>query len=144
MRSFINLIAFSLLSFQVVSAETIATSQPEIVPEKADSVPLAYSSDPIYHHFTQGLDCQSKGLTDQAVTHYKKVLESYPQCLPAQYNLGICLESLKQWDQAIVAFEQAAKVDPYSQPIYRHLIYLANKSGNQKKSRQYYATYLKL
>ncbi len=119
-------------------------SPDKVVPETADLVAVPFSADFAYKAFNDAIGAQDKGSFAEAITNYRKVVKYYPCCYPAQYNLGLCLESLKKWDEALTAFEGAMTVDPYSESVYRHLVFVAKKAGQQKKVRLYYNDLLKL
>ncbi len=146
MRSLSILVALILISCPALYGEDLLenASGEHLVPEKADLSAVPFAHDPMYQEFMKALVSQNKGKFDEASQSYRKVIEDYPRSFAAQYNLGLCFEKQCKWTEAIAAFEEASKLDPYSQAVYRHLIFTANKSGNDKKARAYYAIYLKL
>ena len=52
------------------------------------------------------------GHFENALEDYHKVLETQPNHKAARYNAALCLEKLKRYDEAAVAFRKAADLDP--------------------------------
>ena len=64
-------------------------------------------------------------MTDDAIVHYRKVIELTPQDIEALNNLGVALARQGNLDQALTEWQNVLKIDP------------ANKSArdNVKKAR---------
>ncbi len=116
----------------------------QILPERDDQMALSFSADPSAKVFEQALADQNQGKLADSISGYKKVLAQYPKCLPASYNLGLCFEKLKQWDDALLAFESVSEINPFNESVYRHLIFVARKAGKNREARIFYFHYLKL
>ena len=54
---------------------------------------------------------QQKQLREEAIPHFKKALEIYPDFLNASYDLGRVYEALQRQDEALAQFQNTVKLD---------------------------------
>lgn len=62
--------------------------------------------------FTRGSEAARAGKTDEAITHFRKAVEIYPDFMMAHNDLGVQLMSLKRLEEAAEQLRLAAKLDP--------------------------------
>ena len=67
-----------------------------------------------------GIAYHNKGMYDEAIVEYKKVVEINPEYSVAYYNLGLAyFYGKKMYDKAIAAYEKAIEINPeYSDAYY--------------------------
>jgi tetratricopeptide (TPR) repeat protein len=53
---------------------------------------------------------------------FRRALELDPHSELAAFHLGICLDSLRKWDESIAVFENALRVDPFSRLLQLTLL----------------------
>jgi tetratricopeptide (TPR) repeat protein len=62
--------------------------------------------------FTRGSQAAQAGKTDEAITHFRKALEIYPDFMMAHNDLGVQLMTAKRLDEAAEQLRLAAQLDP--------------------------------
>jgi tetratricopeptide (TPR) repeat protein len=60
----------------------------------------------------QGIEAENAGQPDQALAHYRKVLERQPERAEAHYNIGQILNERKQYTEAQREYEAALRAKP--------------------------------
>ena len=61
------------------------------------------------------------GQADEAITHFRKVLEITPDCAEIHFNLGVALASRGQVDEAATHFRKALEIRPDFEDARRNL-----------------------
>jgi tetratricopeptide (TPR) repeat protein len=62
--------------------------------------------------FTRGSQAAQAGKTEEAITHFRKALEIYPDFMMAHNDLGVQLMAAKRLDEAAEQLRLAAQLDP--------------------------------
>ncbi len=119
------------------------------IPEMKDSAEqahLAVAAAPTapQPHYVLGLIARSANDQETAVGEFKKVLESDPQDVGANVNLGQSLQTLKRTDEAIAAFRAAAQAEPYNITAIYNLGQAMNRSGNREEGAKLLARFQQL
>jgi len=80
----------------------------------ADIYRTALSVDPENHeaHYNLGLELQSQGKLDEAISHYRRAIEISGKDGGYHNNLGAALAALGKLDQAVDHFNKAITFDP--------------------------------
>ena len=76
--------------------------------------------------FDQGLAAAREGDLQGAVALFRAALETTPDCVECQRNLGIVLGQLEAWDEAEAAIRAALAADPDSAESYEALAGIYN------------------
>ena len=58
---------------------------------------------------------QKKGLTDDAIYHYRAVIELSPEDFEARNNLGVAFAMQGKLNEAILEWEKILEIDPTNQ-----------------------------
>jgi protein O-mannosyl-transferase len=73
---------------------------------------LACTSNNYNAHNNLGNDLLQKGRVDEAMVHFQKALQMYPDFAAARYNLGLALFKKDNVDEAIDQFQTVLKIHP--------------------------------
>lgn len=73
---------------------------------------LAHTSNNYIAHNGLGDALMKNGQVDEAVVHFRKALEIYPDCAEAQANLGNAFLRKSSWTDAIAAYRSALQIRP--------------------------------
>ena len=76
--------------------------------------------------FDQGLAAARGGDLQGAVTLFRAALETTPDCVECQRNLGLVLGQLGAWDEAEAALREALALDPENPETYEGLASIYN------------------
>ncbi len=81
-----------------------------------------------------------RGNYDEAYEYLKKVIKDkdYGQPQLAYFNLGVCLMNKNQAEQAIAAFEQAARFDAKFHRAFLYIAEIYSGQDNYKKALEYF------
>jgi tetratricopeptide (TPR) repeat protein len=82
---------------------------------------LACTSDNYNAHNDLGYDLLQKGRVDEAMVHFQKALQIYPDFAAARYNLGLALFKKDKVDEAIVQYQKALQIYPASADAHNNL-----------------------
>jgi tetratricopeptide (TPR) repeat protein len=63
----------------------------------------------------------SKGLTDEAITHFREAVRYRPSFANAHYNLGVALGSQNKIPEAIQHYLEALRLNPNSPQVEARL-----------------------
>ena len=63
-------------------------------------------------YFNLGVACGAKGMIDNEISAYKKVVEIDPDNLEAFYNLGHAYRDKEMYDESIAAYNRVIEIDP--------------------------------
>jgi len=74
----------------------------------------------------------------------KEITKKYPKEKRIYEDLGIYYDSQKMYDEAIIQYTRALKLDPNYGPIYNALAYLYGDLGNFEKAYEYLQKYTSL
>tara|TARA_Y100000996_G_scaffold233327_1_gene183590 strand:+ start:6620 stop:7000 length:381 start_codon:yes stop_codon:yes gene_type:complete len=87
-------------------------------------------------HFKSGLNKAKLGLHVEAIEEFEKAAWEDPNNFEIQYNLGTAFLTLGGFDQAIISFSNALKINPENSDALgnRAVAYLA--IGDEKKSEE--------
>lgn len=64
-----------------------------------------------------GILAAQKGLWDEAIFRWKKVIQTNPDSAAAHNNLAVAYENAGQWDKAKIEYEKALKLSPNNSRI---------------------------
>lgn len=84
------------------------------------------------------------GQYDEAIAHFKKIVEKQPRNRFAQFNIGYSLDNLKRYEEAIEFYKNAIEIEPF---YLRAILNVANNSkiiGNYEQAIIYFKKALKL
>lgn len=76
--------------------------------------------------FDQGLAAAREGDLQGAVVLFRTALETTPDCVECQRNLGLVLGQLQAWDEAEAALREALALDPDNPETYEGLASIYN------------------
>ncbi|HPZ10404.1 MAG TPA: tetratricopeptide repeat protein, partial [Candidatus Eremiobacteraeota bacterium] len=75
-----------------------------------------------YAHLGLGIEYDKKGMTDEAIREYEKVIELDPDSVKGHMNLSACYYSKKCYDMAILHSKKALTIEP-SLVLARNFLY---------------------
>ncbi len=90
-------------------------------------------------HYHMGLALSAQGKFDEAIRHYRQVLEIKPDDWQAHYGLGLALQSQGRLDEALLHYRQALQAEPNFLPARNNaaLILLAtHPDANARDAKQ--------
>jgi tetratricopeptide (TPR) repeat protein len=132
---------------------TVARSAPiEGTPDMAeltvdDRQPLQLSERPDIKRqgrelFIKGYQAQKSRKFDVAIANYQGAIAANPDIYEAFWNLGLCLEQQKQYQEAKQAFDTALKIDWTNPLIYKHLAFISFHLGKADEGQAWLKKYL--
>lgn len=103
---------------------------PQLKP--VDKIPLAILTQNQGAKVLEALKLQRKKQFDRAATLYRQVDQS-SLSFEIHYNLGLCLEELRRWDESIDAFRRASNLAPKDTRPYKHLANIFKQKGKDDR-----------
>ncbi|MCX8012295.1 MAG: tetratricopeptide repeat protein, partial [Desulfobacterota bacterium] len=88
--------------------------------------------------FQLGLAYLKKGMNNEAVDVYKKLIEIAPDYEEAHLNLGLAYGGLKRWNEAIQSFFRELSFHPENYYAYIYLGFVYKELGDYKKAISYF------
>jgi len=70
-----------------------------------------------YNQIQFGIFAAQKGLWNEAIFRWKKVIQTNPDSAAAHNNLAVAYENAGQWDKAKIEYEKALKLSPNNSQI---------------------------
>lgn len=133
-----------------VSPELAGLSSPELHPARAMEINTNGSPE-LDDYLTNGFDCMAKKDWDQAARNFQKLAQQIPSDAAVLNNYGLALLqkaiqmegsddastvslSATQYESAIMALRQAAKIDPEKNDLILNLSHALLVSGRNEKS----------
>ncbi|MGH9460294.1 MAG: tetratricopeptide repeat protein [Vicinamibacteria bacterium] len=95
-------------------------------------------------HYQLGNVLRENGDCNEAIPHYRRAVDLVPEHWNAWNNLGICLASLKRYDEARWTFQKAIELQPTYARGYNNLGTLAKSQGLFAEARQHFLRALEL
>ena len=83
-----------------------------------------------------------KQLREEALPHFKKALEIYPQFLNASYDLGRTYEALQMNDEALAQYQTTVKIDTHFVAPYFNIATILHNKGQYEGSIPMYQKFL--
>jgi tetratricopeptide (TPR) repeat protein len=87
-----------------------------------------------YGHYSLGIALFDKGEKEEAIAHYRKVLEIKPDDALAHNNLGLALAKKGQVNEALLSYRQAIKINPHYADAYCNLGVALAQKGEIKQA----------
>lgn len=139
------------LSASPVDTE-VAEEIPEAAPEPATSSkpalkeanPTDEPENPVAATHQQAESALRQGNLDEAVEAFRAVLAEQPDCWPAHFNLGLCLEKQERYHEARESFQRATDLMPNR---WEALLGLANclvRQGEDQRAFDIYCDVLEM
>jgi tetratricopeptide (TPR) repeat protein len=112
-----------------------------------DWKPLQLSERPDIKHqgrelFIKGYQAQKSGKLAVAIANHQGAVAACPDIYEAFWNMGVCLEQQKQYQEAKQAFDTALKIDWTNPLIYKHLAFLSFHLGKPDEGQAWLKKYL--
>lgn len=83
-----------------------------------------------------GILAAQKGLWNEAVFRWKKVVQSNPDSAAAHNNLAVAYENSGQWDKAKIEYETALKLSPNNSHIKANVENFKKNTEGQEKDKK--------
>jgi Flp pilus assembly protein TadD len=83
-----------------------------------------------------GILAAQKGLWDEAVFRWKKVVQTNPDSAAAHNNLAVAYENSGQWDKAKIEYETALKLSPNNSHIKANVENFKKNTEGQEKDKK--------
>jgi tetratricopeptide (TPR) repeat protein len=80
--------------------------------------------------FNLGVAYGMKGMSDEGIAAYQRVIELEPEFTPAYLNLGLLLFSIDRVSEAATVLRTGLHIDPISAPMYYGLALAEQKQGH--------------
>lgn len=87
--------------------------------------------------YNQGIDFYKLGMYERAIESFRGAIRAYPDYIDAYYNLGVVLEYLKNYSEAINVFKQIYLRNPHDYEVIYKLANLSAKQGDYTKASEY-------
>jgi tetratricopeptide (TPR) repeat protein len=105
---------------------------------------LACTSDNYNAHNDLGYDLLQKGRVDEAMFHFQKALQIYPDFAAARYNLGLALFKKDKVDEAIAQYQKVLQIKPDSADVRYDLGNALLQKGKVDEAIAQYQTALQI
>ena len=87
--------------------------------------------------YNQGIDFYKLGMYERAIECFRSAIRTYPDYIDSYYNLGVVLEYLKNYSEAINVFKQIYLRNPHDYEVIYKLANLSAKQNDYKKAAEY-------
>lgn len=87
--------------------------------------------------FNHGVDFYKLGRYGEAIASFRTAIRLYPDYISAYYNLGSILEYLKQYDEALIIFEQIIARDEKEYEALYHAAKISAHLGDRTTATKY-------
>ena len=87
--------------------------------------------------YNQGIDFYKLGMYERAIESFRGAIRAYPDYIDAYYNLGVVLEYLKNYSEAINVFKQIYVRNPHDYEVIYKLANLSAKQTDYTKAAEY-------
>jgi tetratricopeptide (TPR) repeat protein len=101
--------------------------------EQSEDPPLTAQT-----HFAAGQLNETQGAMALAIEQYEEALKLDPKCKPALFRLGCLYSEMKQYPQAIEAWNRYIDVTEDSAQAYNNLAFCQELSGDRKSAEESY------
>ena len=89
--------------------------------------------------YNQGFDFYKLGMYERAIESFRGAIRAYPDYIDAYYNLGVVLEYLRNYSEAINVFKQIYLRNPDDYEVIYKLANLSAKQADYQKASEYIA-----
>lgn len=89
--------------------------------------------------YNQGIDFYKLGMYERAIESFRSAVRAYPDYIDAYYNLGVVLEYLRNYSEAINVFKQIYLRNPHDYEVIFKLANLSAKQSDYTKAAEYIA-----
>ncbi len=89
------------------------------------------------HYFNLGNLLVEQQNYAEALVHFKRAVELNQSYIGAMINAGNCYYMMRDYDNAITAFQEALTIDPNHRVAFRNLSHLYGLTGNTELQRYY-------
>jgi tetratricopeptide (TPR) repeat protein len=100
-------------------------------------------NNPIMHN-NFALAIQLQGRIDEAISHYRQILQTNPKFVPAHNNLALALQSQGKFDEAIGHYRQVLQFAPHSVHAHNNLGLALQSEGRLDEAISHYLRALEL
>ena len=87
--------------------------------------------------YNQGIDFYKLGMYERAIESFRGAIRAYPDYIDAYYNLGVVLEYLRNYSEAINVFKQIYLRNPNDYEVIYKLANLSAKQANYTAASEY-------
>jgi Flp pilus assembly protein TadD len=95
-------------------------------------------------HYNLGTLLNDSGQTDEAISHFYKVLEVDPNYVAAHYNLGNALAECSRYNEAVTQYKKALDIEPASVDAHNNLGNALAACGRVEEAVVHYRACLEL
>ena len=89
--------------------------------------------------YNQGIDFYKLGMYERAIESFRGAIRAYPDYIDAYYNLGVVLEYLRNYSEAINVFKQIYLRNPNDYEVIYKLANLSAKQAEYNNAAEYIA-----
>ena len=89
-----------------------------------------------YNQIQFGILAAQKGLWNEAIFRWKKVIQTNPDSAAAHNNLAVAFENTGQWDKAKIEYETALKLSPNNSQIKANFENFKKNTEGQEKDKK--------
>ena len=82
--------------------------------------------------------CLDLGFEKAALSHIKYLLEIFPDDANLYFNTGICWEKLKNYDNALIAYQKAVELKSDEPDFLYNLALCYEIKGEIEKAKEYF------
>lgn len=112
--------------------------------KKEAQIILEKNSQHAQANYIMGLIARSENQFDQALAHFRKVLETDDADVGANINIGQILTQQKKYAEATIAFRKAHEAEPYNETALYNLGLLLTRTGQREEGQRLLAKFQQL